>query len=84
MNVVNEYGARSNDTVVLHSSGVRTPSGEVWLNPEAIDAGKSTLADALVQAGGDYLGTSRSASAPERSRPSAIGRPSPWTALAAG
>lgn len=56
MNVVNEYGARSNDMVVLHSAGVRTPDGEVWLIPGAIDAGKSTLAAALVRAGCDYLG----------------------------
>ena len=84
MNVVNEYGARSDDTVVLHASGVRTPSGEVWLIPGAIDAGKSTLAGALVQAGCDYLGDESIGI--RAGTLEAVGYPkaSPWTAPAAG
>lgn len=53
---VNEYAARSHSVVVLHSGGVRTPDGRVVLVPGPIDAGKSTLTAALVQAGCDYLG----------------------------
>jgi hypothetical protein len=54
--VVNEYAARSDDTLVLHAGAVRTPDGRVLLLVGSADAGKSTLTSALVQAGCDYLG----------------------------
>ncbi len=54
--VINEYAARSHSCVVLHAGAVRTPSGSILLFPGVIDAGKSTLVAALIQAGCDYLG----------------------------
>lgn len=55
-NFVNEYAARLDGIVVLHAGGVRTPDGRVLVLPGSVDAGKSTLTAALVQAGCDYLG----------------------------
>lgn len=54
--VLNEYAARSHDQAVLHAGAVRTPAGALLLVPGTIDAGKSTVVAALVQAGCDYLG----------------------------
>jgi hypothetical protein len=56
IDAVNEYAARSHSLPVLHSGGVRTPDGRVLVLPGRIDAGKSTLTAALIQAGCDYLG----------------------------
>lgn len=54
--VVNEYAARSCSMPVLHAAAVRTPDGRILVLPGRVDAGKSTLAAALVRAGADYLG----------------------------
>lgn len=54
--VVNEYAARTHSCAVLHAGAVRTPAGKIVVIPGVIDAGKSTLVAALVQAGCDYLG----------------------------
>jgi len=54
--VVNEYASRSSTIAVVHAGGVRTPDGQIWLLPGVMNAGKSTLVAALVQAGCDYLG----------------------------
>lgn len=56
VNVVNEYAARTGDLPVLHAGAVRTPHDEVVVLPGTMNAGKSTLVAALVQAGCDYLG----------------------------
>lgn len=54
--VVNEYAARSHGHIVFHAGAVRTPDGRVVLVPGRVDAGKSTVVGALLEAGCDYLG----------------------------
>ncbi len=56
IDVLNEYAARSHASLVLHAGGVRTPDGRIVVISGPIDAGKTTLIGALIQAGCDYLG----------------------------
>lgn len=53
--VLNEYAARSTTAPVLHASAVRAPSGQIVVIPGRINAGKSTLAAALIRRGFDYI-----------------------------
>lgn len=56
VNVVNDYVARSTDTVVLHAAVLVSPAGEIVVFPATSGAGKSTLAGLLIQQGWTYAG----------------------------
>lgn len=54
--VINDNVSHEMSMVVMHAGAVRTPSGKIIMITGPVDAGKSTLVAALVQAGCDYLG----------------------------
>lgn len=54
--VMNEYATGNDDLLTLHAAGLRSPAGRIVVLPGVVDAGKSTLAAALISAGWDYLG----------------------------
>lgn len=54
--VINDFASHTQSMLVLHAGAARTPDGRLLVLPGVPDAGKSTLAGALVQAGCDYLG----------------------------
>ncbi len=52
--VLNDYAVRSHDVIALHAGAVRTPDGRNLVLLGHMNAGKSTLTAACVQAGCDY------------------------------